>query len=60
MISDAKMLEIADKVRPLVQPIIDRDRALSYKTLKLACKNVGHQIVSERTLSRIMEHICAN
>lgn len=53
------MMDIAIKVRPTVQPIIDRDHELTYAQLKRACRMHGHHIVSERTLNRIMEHICS-
>ena len=53
------MMDIAIKVRPTVQPVIDRDHELTYDQLKCVCRMHGHQIVSERTLSRIMEHICS-
>lgn len=59
-LSDAKMREIADKIRPYVQPIIDQDRSLTTAQVKVACRMVGHQIVSQRTLDRILEHICAS
>lgn len=60
LISDAEMLRIADKIRPLVQPVIDRDRMLTTVDVKEACRKSGHQIVSQRTLNRILEHICAS
>lgn len=57
LISDQAMMDIAIKVRPTVQPIIDRDHELTHAQLRCACRMHGHKIVSERTLSRIMEHI---
>lgn len=57
-ISEAKMREIADKIRPHVDPIIETQRELTIGHVKLACRMEGHQIVSERTLNMILSIIC--
>lgn len=49
---------LADRVRPLVQGIIDETRQLGPDDIRKALKELGSNVGSERSLGIIMERIC--
>lgn len=59
-VKDETLLAIAQAVHPSVYPIIERDRTLSITDLKKAIWANPRlpKIMSERSLSTVLQHIC--